>query len=51
MEMETEAKENRTHTVREIYSEKVGPRGKYLRMLNGDIQESKGVLQEEKGDF
>lgn len=49
--METEAKEDRTHTVREIYREKVGPMGKYLRMLNGDIQESKGVLQGVKRDF
>lgn len=51
MEMETEAKEDRAHTVREIYREKVGPTGKYLRLLNGDIQENKGVLQGKKRDF
>lgn len=42
MEMETEAKKDRAHTVIEI--EKSGPTGKYLRMLNGDIQKIKGVL-------
>lgn len=31
MEMETEAKENRAHTVREL--EKRGPTGKNLRMV------------------
>lgn len=56
MEMETEAKEDRTHTIRERYREKVGPTGKYLRMLNGDIQErcvtrgKEGFLNQEKID-